>query len=156
MVTKFYLCFSVVSRIVFYKGWRFNLSSFCKFCSEHDSEEDQRKREGRERWVVGRASLRYKETNKEWGPHNSYPICSYRSKQSFAVKTQRCNLRPAKSRRVHEFWKAYYTDEEKAWRSPEKPSTRVPDSAECHALMEGLMYVLFHFLIWVFSKLVAS
>ena len=27
----------------------------------------------------------------------------------------------------------------------EKPSTRVPDSAECHALMEGLMYGLFAF-----------
>lgn len=82
---------------------------------------------------------------KRVGPPNNYPICSYRSKQSFAVKTWRCNLRPAKSRRIREFWKAYCTDEEKAWSSPEKPSASVPDSAECHALMEDLTYVLFAF-----------
>ncbi|KAL6085660.1 hypothetical protein STEG23_017810 [Scotinomys teguina] len=65
--------------------------------------------------------------------------CSPRSKQPFAVKTQRCNLRTAKSKRVHEFPKAYYPDEEKAWRIPEKPNTRVQDSAQRHVLTEGLM-----------------
>lgn len=59
------------------------------------------------------------------------------------MKTQRWNLKPARSQIVHEFQKGNYTDEEKAWTLSEKPGTSGKDSVEWNALIKALVYVVF-------------